>query len=94
MFGATTIVKNSDKEKYVYSCYGMVFDGKVEWSFDKDYARNVRTFGVDNSSLCDADNLKNNLLVLGEGNTFGINKILVFILVKQTQSKVLLDFTL
>ena len=51
----------------------MVFDGKVEWSFDKDYARNVRTFGVDNSSLCDADNLKNNLLVLGEGNTFGIN---------------------
>ena len=30
LFGATSIVKNSDKEKYVYSGYGVAFDGKGE----------------------------------------------------------------
>ena len=29
-FGATNIVKNSDKEKHVYSDYGIAFDGKSE----------------------------------------------------------------
>ena len=41
LFGATNIVKNSDKEKYVYSGYGIAFDGKGEWSFCNDYARNL-----------------------------------------------------
>ena len=93
MSGATNIVKNSDKEKYVYSGYGIAFDGKGEWSFGNDYARNVIIFGSDNSSLSHADNLKNNFLVLGEGDTFRINgsfgapeKSLVLILVKQTQN--------
>ena len=92
MLGATNIVKNSDKEKYVYSDYRIVFDGKGEWSFGNDYARNVIIFGSDNSSLSHADNLKNNFLLLGEGDTFRINgsfgapeKSLVLILVKQTQ---------
>ena len=26
LFGATSIVKYSDKEKYMYSCYGITFD--------------------------------------------------------------------
>ena len=30
LFDATTIVENSDKEKYVYRCYGIAVDGKVE----------------------------------------------------------------
>ena len=46
-FGATNIVKNIDKEKYVYSGYGIAFDGKIEWSFGNDYTRNVMIFGVD-----------------------------------------------
>ena len=50
MFGATNAVKNSDKENCVYSGYGIAFDGKVEWTFCNDYARNVITFSVDNSS--------------------------------------------
>ena len=29
-FGATYIVKNNDKEKYVYSGSGIPFNGKVE----------------------------------------------------------------
>ena len=73
MFGATSIIKNSDKEKYVYSGYGIAFDGKGEWSFNNDIVRNVVNFGLDNSSSSHADNLKNNFLVLGEGDTFGIN---------------------
>ena len=36
LFGATSIVKNSNKEKWVYSAYGIAFDGKGEWSFGND----------------------------------------------------------
>ena len=74
LFGATNIVKNSDKEKYVYRGYGIASDGKGEWSFGNDYARIVITFGVDNSSSSHADNLKNNFLILGEADIFGINE--------------------
>ena len=60
MFGATNLVKNTDKEKYVYNGYGIAFDGKGEWSFGNDYAGNVIIFGADNSSSSRAGNLKNN----------------------------------
>ena len=39
LFVATSVVKNSDKEKYVYSDFGIGFDRKVEWSFNNDIAR-------------------------------------------------------
>ena len=73
LFGVTNIVKNSDKEKYVYSGYGITFDSAGSWSFDNDTARDVIIFGVDNSSSSHADNRKNNFLMLGDGPTFGIN---------------------
>ena len=57
----------------MYSGSGIAFDGKGEWSFDNDTARNFLTFGFDDSSSSHADNLKNNFLVLGEGDTFSIN---------------------
>ena len=73
----------------MYSGYEIGFDGKGEWSFGNDYARNGLIFGVDNSSSSHTDNLKNNFLVLREGDTFGINGIfgapeknLVLILIK------------
>ena len=50
LFGATNVVKNSDKEKYVYSGYRIAFDSGGSWSFDNDFARNFIIFGVDNSS--------------------------------------------
>ena len=50
LFCATTIVKNSDKEKWLYSGYGIAFDGKGEWSFGNDFARAVVIFGVDTTS--------------------------------------------
>ena len=47
--GATSIVKSSDKEKHLYSGYGIILDSAGSWSFDNNAARNVITFGVDNS---------------------------------------------
>ena len=69
-FGATYMVKNNDKGKYVYSGFGIPFNGKGEWSFGNDYPK---IFGVDNSSSSHTYNLKNNFLILVEGDTFGIN---------------------
>ena len=73
LFGATTIVKNNNKEKWEYNGCGIAFDGKGEWSFGDDSARNVAVFGVDNSSSSHTDNRKNKFLVLGEGPIFVIN---------------------
>ena len=57
----------------MYSDNGIVFDGKDSWSFNDDFARNAIIFGVDNSPSSRTDNLKNDFLILGEGDTFGIN---------------------
>ena len=73
LFGATSVIKNSDKEKYVHSDYGIRFGSTGSWSLNNDTARNVIIFGVDNSSLSHSYNRKNNFLVLGECPTFGIN---------------------
>ena len=73
LFGATSVVKNTDKEKHLYSGYRITFDSAGSWSFDNGIARNVIIFGVDNSSSSHADSRKNNFLVLGEGPTFAIN---------------------
>ena len=54
------MIKNSDKEKDVYSGCGITFDSAGSWSFDNDLARNVITFGVNNSSSSRSDNRKNN----------------------------------
>ena len=62
-------------------------------NFGNHFARNVVTFGVDNSSSSHPDNCKNNCIVLGQGSSDGINgsickaeKILVLILVRQRQN--------
>ena len=70
MIGATNIVKNSDKNKYMdykylkHSVYGIEFDRECSWSFGNEFARNSIIFGVDNSSSSHTDNHKNNFLVL------------------------------
>ena len=73
LFGTLNIVKNSDKEKYIYSGYGIIFNSASSWSLGNDFAKNVVIFGVDNSSSSHSNNRKNNLFVLGEGPTYGIN---------------------
>ena len=73
LFGATNIVKNSGKEKYVCSGYEITFDMTGSQSFDNVFARNVIIFGVENISLSYSDNHKNNYLILYEGPAYGIN---------------------
>ena len=73
LFGATSVVKNSDKEKYVFSGYGITFDSACSCSFNNDIARNVIILVVDNSSSSHVENRKNNFLVLSEDPTFGIS---------------------
>ena len=68
LFGATNLVKNSDKGKYVYSGYGITIDSACSWSFDGNFSRNVIIFDVDNSSSFHSDNRKNNFLILVEDN--------------------------
>ena len=41
LLGAINIVKESDKEKYMYTGYGIAFDVKSDWNFGNDFARNV-----------------------------------------------------
>ena len=38
--GATSVVNNSDKEKYVYTSYGITFSSIGPWRFDNEIARN------------------------------------------------------
>ena len=76
MFSFTNVLKDTVKENYVYSCYGIAFDGKGSWSFNDDFARNVIIFEIDNSSLSHTDNLKNDFLILGERDSSGIKESL------------------
>ena len=69
-------MKDYDKEKYVYSSCEITFDEKGSWSFNDDFARNATTYGIDNSSSSLNDILKNVFLILGEWDTFGINRSL------------------
>ena len=67
------LLVHSNKSKYVYSEYGIVFDGTGLWNFGNDFAKNVIIFGVDNSSLSHNDLRKNTFLILGEETTDDIN---------------------
>ena len=58
----------------------MTFDNAGSFSFDNDLARNIITFGVDNSLSSHSNNRKNNLLILCEGPTYGINESFGFCL--------------
>ena len=60
LFVASSTVKYSNKGNWVYTGYGIVFDGKSEWSFGNDYARNVIIFSADKGSSFHTDNPKNN----------------------------------
>ena len=41
LFGATNIAKNSSKEKWVCSGYGIAFDEAGSWSFGNGNARKL-----------------------------------------------------
>ena len=51
LFRAINIVKNSHKDKWVFTGYGIKFDGGDLGSFSDGTARNIITFEVNNSSI-------------------------------------------
>ena len=51
LFGAVTLTKNADINKYEYSGYGIGFDRKSKFSFPgTGFGQNVIIYGVDMSS--------------------------------------------
>ena len=68
LFGAVTLTKNTDFEKYKYSGYGIGFYRRSSYSFaGGGYGPNVLTFGADMSSSPHIYNKKHDILVLGKG---------------------------
>ena len=68
LFGAVTLTKNADIDKYGYSGYGIGFDRKKAFSFPGGFGfgQNVIIFGVDMSSSTHIDNKKKDILILGK----------------------------
>ena len=57
LFGAATLTKNADIDKYGYSGYGIGFDKRGSFSFPSGlFGQNVIIFGVDMSFSADTDN--------------------------------------
>ena len=59
LFGAVTLTKNADNDKYGYSGYGTEFDRRPSFSFPGGgFGQNVLIFGADMSSSAHIDNKK------------------------------------
>ena len=59
LFGAVTLTKNADTEKYGYSGYGNGFDRRSSFSFPGGgFGQNVLIFAVDMSYSAHIDNKK------------------------------------
>ena len=77
LFGAVTLTKNADIEKYKYSGYGVGFDRRSSFSFTGGgFGQNVLIFGADMSTSIHIDNNKKDILVLGRGPTQGLESTL------------------
>ena len=77
LFGALTLTKNADIDKYGYSGYGIGFDRRSSFSFPGGgFGQCVLFFGVDMSSSAHIDNKKKDILVLGKGPTQGLEHTL------------------
>ena len=76
-FGAVSLTKNANIDKYKYSGYGIGFDRKGEFSFSSRFGRNCIILGADVSSS-HANNKKNNILFLGKDFVQGINRTTIY----------------
>ena len=64
LFGAVTLTKNADIDKYKYSGYGIGFDRKGSFSFTGGgYGQNVIIFGADMNSSRHVDNKGKDILL-------------------------------
>ena len=100
LFGAVTLTKNADIDKYGYSGYGIGFDRRGSFSFPSGrFGQNVLIFGVNMSFSAHIDNKKKDILVLGTGPTQGLEHTLATekmysINFTVTKKEILLELTL
>ena len=74
LFESVKLTTNADPGKYRHSCYGIGFDSLSEFSFtDRSMGKNVIIFGADMSSSVHIDNKNEDILILGEGPTQGLD---------------------
>ena len=77
LFGAVTLIKNADIEKYKYSGYGIRFDRRSDFSFPSGgFGQNLLIFGADMSTSMHIDNKKKDILLLGRGPAQGLESTL------------------
>ena len=77
LFGAVTLTKNADIDKYGYSGYGIGFDRRSSFSFPGGgFGQNILIFGSSMSYSAHIDNKKKDILVLGKGPTKGLEHTL------------------
>ena len=77
LFGAVTLTKNPDIEKYKYSGYGIGFDRRSSFSFiGGGLGQNLLIFGADMSSSIHIDNKGKDIKVLERGPTQGLESTL------------------
>ena len=77
LFGAVTLTKNADIEKYKYSGYDIGFDRTSSFSFTGGgFGQNLLIFGADMSTSIHIDNKGKDILVLGRGPTQGLESTL------------------
>ena len=93
LFGADSLTKNADIEKYGYSGYGIGFDRHGSFSFPgTGLCKNVIMFGVDMSSSSKIDHRKRDILFLAKAPTQGLEhalsaeKIIRLVLQKKTKN--------
>ena len=74
-FGAVTLTRNADIDRYRYSGYGISFDRRGSFSFPGGgSAQNVIIFGADMSSSPHIDNKGKDILILGIGLMQGLGE--------------------
>ena len=77
LFGAVTLTKNTDIEKYGYSGFGIGFDRRSSFTFPGGgFGPNVLIFGVDMNSSAHIDDKQKDILLLGKGPTQGLEHTL------------------
>ena len=73
LFGAVSLAKNNVIGKYKYFRYGIGFDREGTFSVGKGFGRNCIIFGVDATSSVHVDNKKQDIPILGEDPTLGLD---------------------
>ena len=88
LFGAVSLTKNNDIDKYKYSGYGIGFDRRGKFSVGNGFGSSCIIFGADMSSSVHANNRTKSVLVLDEGFTQGLEDTTLY-----AEKKYLIDFT-